>query len=58
MEEQFIVFHLKRKNWMARIIHDDLGATVGKEAIDDDLVATLGEETIIYNAAAKYVHEA
>jgi hypothetical protein len=39
------VLSLNRKGWMARVIHDDLGAT-------------LGEEAIAYSTVTKYLREA
>jgi hypothetical protein len=33
MGQKSIVFYLNRKDWMARVIHDDLVATLGEEAI-------------------------
>jgi hypothetical protein len=45
MDQRSIVFYLNTKGWMARVIHDDL-------------VATLGEEAIAYSTVTKYLREA
>jgi hypothetical protein len=45
MDQRLIVPYLKRKGWMARLIHDDL-------------VPTLGEEAITYSTVSTYLHEA
>jgi hypothetical protein len=45
MDPRSIVLYLNRKGWMARVIHDDL-------------VATLGEEAIAYSTVTKYIREA
>jgi hypothetical protein len=33
MDQESIVLYLPRKGWTARVIHDDLVATLGEEAI-------------------------
>jgi hypothetical protein len=33
MDQKSIVLYLNRKGWMARVIHDDLAATLGEEAL-------------------------
>jgi hypothetical protein len=45
MDQRSIVLYLNRKGWMTQVIHYDL-------------VATLGEEAIAYSTVAKYLHEA
>jgi hypothetical protein len=45
MDQKSIVLYLNRKGSVARVIHDDL-------------VATLGEEAIAYSTVRKYLHEA
>jgi hypothetical protein len=45
MDQKSIVLYLNRKGWMARIIHDDR-------------VATLGKEAIAYSTVMKYLSEA
>jgi hypothetical protein len=45
MDQKSVVLYLNRKGWMARVIHDDL-------------VATLGEEAIAYSNMTKYLREA
>jgi hypothetical protein len=45
MDQRSIVLYLNRNGWMARVIHDDL-------------VATLGEEGVAYSTVRKYLHEA
>jgi hypothetical protein len=45
MDQKSIVLYLNRKGWMARVIHDDL-------------VATLGDEAIAYSTVTKYLREA
>jgi hypothetical protein len=44
MDQRSIVLYLNRKGWMARVIHDNL-------------VATLGEEAIAYSSMTKYIRE-
>jgi hypothetical protein len=38
MDQKSIVLYLNRKGWMGRVIHDDLVATLGEEAISDSTV--------------------
>jgi hypothetical protein len=45
MDQRLIVLYLNRKGWVARVIHDDLAAT-------------LGEEAIAYSTVTKYLREA
>jgi hypothetical protein len=45
MDQKSIVLYLNRKGWLTRVIHDDL-------------VATLGEEAIAYSIVTKYLREA
>jgi hypothetical protein len=45
MDQRSIVLYFNRNGWMARVIHDDL-------------VATLGEEAIAYSSMTKYLREA
>jgi hypothetical protein len=45
MDQRSIVLYLDRNGWMARVIHDDL-------------VATLCEEAMAYITVRKYLHEA
>jgi hypothetical protein len=45
MDQKSIVLYLNRKGWTARVIHDDL-------------VATLGEEAMEYSMVTKSLHEA
>jgi hypothetical protein len=45
MDQRSVVLSLNRKGWMAPVIHDDL-------------VATLGEEAIAYSTVTKYFREA
>jgi hypothetical protein len=44
MDQRSIVLYRNRKGWMARVIHNDL-------------VATLGEEAIAYRTVTKYLRE-
>jgi hypothetical protein len=44
MDQRSIVLSLNRKDWMARVIHDDLGATL--------------DEAIAYRAVTKFLREA
>jgi hypothetical protein len=44
MDQRSIVLYLNRKGWMARVIQDDL-------------VATLGDERIAYSTVTKYLRE-
>jgi hypothetical protein len=45
MDQRSIVLYLNRNGWMARVIHDDL-------------VARLGEEAIAYSTVKIYLREA
>jgi hypothetical protein len=38
MDQKSIVLYLNRKGWTARVIHDDLVATLGEKAIADSTV--------------------